>query len=78
MGFKVDRVGYYAGNYATFVADDVSQCEEPVPDKSSTSDDNHFDFTVSCYVIMKLVLEKKVKVKQSRYRLEVHQRFPGN
>ena len=30
---KVDWVGYYAGNDETFVADDVSQRDDAVPDE---------------------------------------------
>lgn len=47
MRLKWMVVDYYAGNGETSVSDDVSRRDEAVPDKSSTVDNTHFDFTVN-------------------------------
>ena len=47
MRVKCMSVDYYAGNSETFVSDDVSRRVEAVPDKCSTVDNTHFDFTVN-------------------------------
>jgi len=56
---NVDLVGYCTGNGAKLIFDDGSRRVEADPHKSYT----YFDFIVTMFVIMKLVLELKTKVR---------------
>ena len=56
---NVDLVGYCTVNGAKLICDDGCRRVEAVSHKSYT----HFDFIVTMFVIIKLVLEMKTKVR---------------
>jgi hypothetical protein len=57
---QVEGVGYYAENGETFLSGGVGRWEEAVPDKRSTRDYTHFDFTVNLLCNDKLGSGEKI------------------